>query len=225
MNRLIPLHTQRILGVAILVGLGVAVQPTTGAGWSTGLKLGTLGAGVELAAAPLPSLGLRAGFNYATWKQTVLLDDANVEGRLRWQTIPLLVDWFPGRGGFRLSAGMMINGNRVDLSVSPYDTIEMSGDEYVLESLDGSIRFADTAPYLGIGFGNPTGDPKHWYFSWNLGVLFHGRPIIRAQATAADPRMQDEVDRALREEVESLEDELRSFRLYPVLSIGFSRRF
>ena len=188
-------------------------------------KLGTLGPGLDITAGLGSSISLRAGINHFDMAQSFDLDDADVNGRLRWQTIPFLVDWFPASGGFRLSGGMIINNNRIKISAIPSRSFELSGARYMLESLDGHIRFASRAPYLGIGYGNPAGLEQRWHVAADFGVMFQGRPRVYARAVTAYPPLQEMVDRDLEEERAKFEEDISSFRFYPVMSLGISRRF
>ncbi len=218
-------HRCRTAGLLLGLAFGAAPAFTGAANLAVSGKIGTLGPGLDLIAGLSDRISLRAGLNYFTYKHTVRLDEADVDGRLRLQTLPVLLDWFPTGGGFRFSGGIVWNANRICLSAKPNESMELSGTEYNIERLDGSIEFDALAPYFGIGYGHAGGRAGRWRMAFDLGAMYHGVGTVEAQAVASDPRMQQQVDRDLQQEVDSLQEDLRSFRFYPVLSIGVSYRF
>lgn len=214
--------TMRAAGVATVL---VLLAGSAWAGVGVGFKAGTLGLGGEVTL-PLveSSLNLRAGYNWADLKLNVDLTDAKCEGDIKWQTIPILLDWHPASGGFRISAGPVINNNEVRLTADPKKPLGLNGADFVIESMDGSITFDQVAWYLGIGNGNAAGDGRV-HFVFDLGVMFHGKPTAEATATASDPAAQGALDQALQNEVNDFQKDLDRFILYPVISAGIAFTF
>ena len=60
---------------------------------------------------------------------------------------------------------------------------------------------------------------------FDLGVLYHGRPELEATATASNPDLQDAINSNLQVEVDEAEQDMRSFVVYPVISIGVAFTF
>ncbi|MCK5785870.1 MAG: hypothetical protein KAH54_04835 [Candidatus Sabulitectum sp.] len=141
------------------------------------------------------------------------------------QTVPLLIDWHPGSGGFRLTAGMVINGNKAERSAAPGDTVEVNGTDYVVESLVWTATTNSFSPYLGIGTGNAVDRTSRWHFAWDLGVLFHGKPGMDIEGTALNPAMQSDLEEDIEEEEENLEQDFKDLFVWPVLSFGLSYTF
>ena len=85
-------------------------------------------------------------------------------------------------------------------------------------------------PYLGIGWGNTTRGQRRLYYSFDLGVAFHGSPDVDldVQGIIADVAREEasqELRTFLANEEEKLEDELEDFDIFPVVSFGLSYRF
>lgn len=145
-------------------------------------KIGTLGLGGEVTVDVAKNKNIRFGYNFAAMNITVLMDEAKVEGELRWQTIPLLLDWHPKGGSFRFTGGVMINNNTVDIKADPTDLIELDGTEYRIISMSGKIDFQPVSPYIGLGFGPAPDAVKDdlkgggWSFFCDAGVLYQGPP-------------------------------------------------
>jgi hypothetical protein len=188
-------------------------------------KVGTLGYGGDVTVNLGPWFNVRAGYNTMSYEDETTLDEAEVEGRLDWQTIPLLLDWHPARSGFRISAGAVLNDNEITLSATPTQRIELDGREYRIDRLDGSITFDQVAWYFGIGYGDATAEDGHWHFACDFGVMYHGEPEVEATATASNARVQSALNAALAAEIATYQDDIDSFAFYPVIAVGVSLNF
>ena len=133
--------------------------------------------------------------------------------------------------GFRMTGGLVYNGNKVDVDMKAKSGVEyvVNGTRYTAAqagSINGSVEFKKIAPYLGIGWGNAVAN-KGWGFSADLGVMFQGSPRTGltnsgCQATAA---ICTRLASDLAVEKTKLNDEINSFKTYPVLRVGASYRF
>ena len=141
------------------------------------------------------------------------------------QTIALLIDWHPGGGGFRLTTGMVINGNKMEWSTTPGDTVSINDHDYAVESLTRILSFNSLSPYLGIGTGNAVDRSHRLHFAWDLGVIFHGKPKYEIEGTAFDPSMQGDMNYDMEAEQTNKEDDLKAFIVWPVLTFGLSYTF
>lgn len=187
-------------------------------------KIGTLGYGGDLTLSMGRYLSLRGGYNRMDLEADVTLDEADVRGDLNWQTIPLLLDIHPFANGFRISGGMVQNNNELLLSAAPGETLTFDAGDYVVDGLDGIVKFDKTSYYAGIGFGAATGKDGRWHFSCDLGVMFQGEPQVEATAIATEPAFQGLLDAALEIELDEYRDDIEFLRYYPVVSIGISLR-
>jgi hypothetical protein len=212
-----------IIGVAaaVLLAAGSVRAGTLGAG----LRIGTLGGGGDLTVNLGSKLNFRAGAGFFSYDDTVELDEATVDGELNLQTIPLLLDWHPAASGFRVSGGVVLNENEVDMSATPGDELNLQDRDFVVQGLDGRLTFDDVAPYLGIGYGDAVGDGGRVRFSCDFGLMYHGEPAVSATAVAQDPAVQDELNQALQAEVEEFEEDISGFVIYPVVNVGLSFAF
>lgn len=102
----------------IATGIAVAgllsASSAYGEGVSVGVKAGTLGAGVELEAQMTQTLSGRLGLNYFSYSYDGTEDDIKYDFDATLQTVGALLDWHPFSNGFRISAGVMINGNELE---------------------------------------------------------------------------------------------------------------
>ncbi len=93
-------------------------------------------------------------------------------------------------------------------------------------SFDAQVDFKKGAPYFGIGYGRAIN--SGWSLILDLGVLFQGSARSRIDATcgAATPALtcnQMKSDAAA--EQSKLDDSLRNYKYYPVLSLGLAYTF
>jgi len=209
------------LATVVTISLAGTVQAGT---VGVTAKVGTLGFGGDVTLPVISNVNVRAGYNGADLKVNVDLDQATCEGDFKWSSIPILLDWHPAGGEFRLSAGVIINNNEVGLSATPKENFELNGTDYSITGLDGSITFNQVAAYVGIGSGNAVGDGRV-HFAFDLGVMFQGKPKAEATATAANPALQSALNADLQVEVNDFQKDLDSFIIYPVLSMGISFTF
>ena len=208
------------------------------AGVGVSAKIGTLGPGVDLTVGLSSQFNARVGLNYFTYTYDDfdLGSDDNENGgepqdigkataKLRLQTVAFLCDWHPWENAFRLTAGAMLDNNKLEMTAEMDKSIDINDHEYRLSHFDGQVSFRNVAPYAGIGVGNAASQNGHWHFAFDLGVLFTGAAEIDLSATASDPAIQQALDADLAAEKAKLEDDAEKFQLWPVLSFGLSYAF
>jgi hypothetical protein len=158
--------------------------------------------------------------------------DIQYDMKLKLQTASLLGDWFPFANNFRISLGAMFNGNKLTMKGQPSGgTFRINDQIYTaaeVGSLDAKVDFNKAAPYFGIGYGRPINSGLSLIF--DLGVMFQGNPKSKIDVncgTAApqgSPRCTQLQNDAKGEESQ-LDDSLRSFKYYPVISLGLAYTF
>lgn len=220
-------------GLALLPTAAVAQDEPSGHRHALGAKLGTTGLGLEYgyAHATYPKYGLRANVNFGTYSRTETWNGIEVEGDLKFSSLMLLADAHPFANGFRVSAGLMVNNNKVEGSGRPVDpTFSINGTTYpasALDRLDGELRFQYPSPYFGIGWGAaPTGTPG-LFFSFDFGVLYQRASVTleaRCGATlsAVDcARLQSDASA----QAAKFRSDAVGYRMFPVLTFGGGYRF
>jgi hypothetical protein len=192
-------------------------------------KIGTLGYGAELNIAFSDNFGARLGYNALTYNYNTDRSSVNYDSKLQLKTVSILADWYPAAGSFRASGGLVYNNNQANLTGVPTSgTFTINGATYNatdVASLKGTVSFANVAPYLGIGWGNPVQNGKGWGMVTDIGVLFQGSPKTTLVATCGPtlvglPCTQLQNDTAA--ENAQLQSDLSNFKWWPVASIGIS---
>ena len=217
----------------VLVGGTVALSATSAlAAVGATLKVGTLGVGADMTIEISKKLNARANLNYFSYGKTITDDEAEdgsgggtIKPKLNLLTVGAILDWHPWAQGFRVSAGLYMNNNKLDLTAETSDTVDINEHEYSVSDLGGKVDFNSLAPYFGIGYGNAVQANGHWHFSFDIGALFSGAPHAALWATASDPALQSQLDADIAVEVKDIEDELEVFSIHPVVSLGVSYLF
>lgn len=217
---------------AVVLVLGTVGRGATAAQAAVGmtLKVGSLGVGADMTVGLHERLNARANVNYFSYGTAFEEDSGNggsatIEPKLKLLSFGGLLDWHPWAQGFRISAGLYLNRNKLDLAAETSETVEINDREYSLSDLGGKVEFNSLSPYLGLGYGNAAGADGHWHFSFDIGALFQGSPQIDLRATASDPAVQALLEADIVAEEKRLEDDLGAITVYPVVSFGVSYRF
>ncbi|MBU1424667.1 MAG: hypothetical protein KKH12_12245 [Gammaproteobacteria bacterium] len=220
----------KILVVALC---GVFATAAQAEGVGVYVNGGTTGFGLGVAGNLSESVTGRIGFN--TWSKTVTQNDSdgNYNLDLKLQTINLLADWYPFSGTFRTTLGLVSNGNKATVTATPSagGTYEFNNHIYTASefgSYTGEMKFNSTAPYLGVGWGNPVARDKTWGFVMDLGVMFQGSPKVTSTATCG-PALNVTDCQIFQNDVAAstatLEEDTKDFKYWPVISIGVSYHF
>ncbi len=218
-----------IVCLLTLTGMGTAFAAAGDV--QVALKGGTLGIGAEVGIGLTDSLVLRGGANYLKFSFDSTIDqvDYNMEPELKNGS--LLLDWHPFANGFRLTGGVYLNDNEInvdgtyrkDLIPSQYQQYAYLTDQVHVK---GTVDFNTVAPYAGLGWASNHGG-KGWGVAFDIGVMFQGEPNV-SDLHAESPfggENQSEVIRFLDEQKKAIEDDLNEFRYYPVASLTLKYNF
>ncbi len=194
---------------------------------SVAAKVSTLGLGGEGEYSISDSIGIRAGFNYYTYSFSSTEGGINYSFDLNLMSVPILVDYHPFKGGFRLTGGAMFNGNNFEGNANYGVSIDIGGTTYTAADVGvvtTDIEFDSFAPYVGIGWDTTFGDEGGFGFSCDVGALFQGEPDVSLSTTgllSADPGFLAD----LAAEEEELQNSGDNCTICPVLSVGINSRF
>lgn len=195
-------------------------------------KAGTLGLGVDGVVEIIPHLNGRVGIGDLGIDVEVSSDRIDYDGDVNLGGIPLLLDWYPAKNGFRVTGGLVINNNEIDLDAEGLDsdrTVRIGDREFTVSDvgdLEGEVEFNDIAPYIGIGFGNPVKPGRQWGFTVDIGIMFQGAGDVSIEATNASQAALDlGLNEQLEREEDDIQDEVDNFQVYPILQIGVTYQF
>jgi len=214
--------------LAVAAGLGLALSvPAARADIGINPRVGLLGYGIELSAGVNDKLSVGLGLNNARRKRQDNSEGVDYEFDFRLRSAELLANYHPMGGAFRLRGGVLFNQNEFLLTGRPdaSGTFNFNGMTYnasQVGSLTGKLSFNRSAPYLGLGWGNrPNGS---WGLTFDLGAVYQGKPKLSLEATggiAPPPSLAADLEAERRQ----AEEDLSSFKWYPVLQLGLYFRF
>ena len=189
----------------------------------------TLGLGAGITAGLTEQVNVRGTFNTFTYDYDDEVSDIDYDIDLELGSVGLVLDWHPGGGRFRVSAGAFANDNEANGTGQPSGPFVEIGDGIFPASevgtLEADLTFDDFAPYVGIGWGNAVRRERRLGVSIDVGLLFQGDPRVDFRSVGANPLLQDEIDAQIAAEEADIEDEVNEYDLYPLVSVGLSYRF
>lgn len=196
-----------------------------------GAKVGTVGPGLEYTYSytEFPQFGFRANLNYGTYSRRKTEGNIGYYGRAEFNSLMLLADAHPFRNGFRITAGVMFNDNRVVASGTPVgDPVRFRNVDYPAAGVDnvrGEVSVQPVAPYFGFGWGVAPSVRGKIYWSFDLGVMYQ-RPDVTLDTTCRAPANCAQLVADLRAEERELRADLIKYgRMYPILTFGVGYRF
>lgn len=181
-----------------------------------GLKIGTTGIGGDVAMSVFPLVDARIGWAGGSLSRSYSTSGASYDGKMKLNNLNALLDFHPLGPTFRLTGGVILNDNKYDATGTPSNGLA--------GSYSASVKGNSAAPYLGVGWGRVAGMGINWYA--DLGAMFMGSPKATITANCAAPGAGcTALQNQAAAEQSALQDKINSFKVYPVLSIGFTIGF
>jgi hypothetical protein len=211
------------IGVASAMLLMLSLpQIATADDFSTGVKVSTLGPGLEFETRLSENFGIRAGANYLPITVSVTADDIDYDADFSWKTVSVMADIYPFSGIFRITGGLFYNGNDVDVSGTPSDNVNIGNHTYTpaqVGTISGSLGFNTLAPYAGIGWSGGDTTSGNWTISFDLGVMFQGSATVDELSASGLLGSNATFVNDLNQEKADLEDEMEPYQYYPVVAV------
>lgn len=227
----------RLVIAAILFSVSTAVaqaQEGDDARLKAGITAGTLGIGPEISYRFSERLGIRGNVTFLSIGHDIDSDDITYDGKVKLQSGGVMLDAYPFGGGFRVSGGLRINGNKARGIASPNSgtSYTINGTTYSAADI-GTLR-ADTdiknvAPALTLGYGG--GLSSGLVFGIEAGALFQGSAKIKPLtftgvcAGASPPPTCATLSADLDAERRSVNDDIDGYKVYPILQLSVGYRF
>ena len=243
-----------VFAAGALALAGSAVAKDDGATLGVSLEASTLGAGISLGMPVGQRFNLRGVYHAYTYELDEIEDaesGATYDGELDLSSAGLMVDFHPFKGAFRITAGFASNGNQINLAgvASPGSTYEVGNCTFESDPsdplrIDGTVEFASSAPYVGIGWGGNLHADSGFFMTLDLGVLMSGSPdtSLRGQGSArntnagqvaecgstityTDVSSYPEFQQAVQDAEDDVNEETKDYELWPNVAIGVGWRF
>ena len=208
-----------------------------------GVKVSTLGAGIEAALPVFAKVNLRGGINIFQYDRTFTQDGIHYTGQLHFRSGEAHFDWYPF-GGFHVSPGVMFyNGNQLtaNASVPGGQNFTLSGTTYKSDPTmpvggTGKLDFVKVSPTIMLGVGNliPRSG-RHYSFLFEVGGAYQGSARVGLNFTGNvcdpttglacisvnDPTVQANVQA----QQQKIRNDINPYRFFPVVSLGVGFNF
>ena len=208
-----------------------------------GLKVSTLGAGIEAAVPLAGKVNLRGGVNIFQYSRGLTNDGIHYDGQLKFRSGEAHLDWFL-IGGFHVSPGVLFyNGNQLtaNASVPGGQTFTIGGTGYQSDTVTpvtgtGKLDFVKVSPTIMVGFGNliPRSG-RHYSFLFEVGGAYQGSARValnlagnvcatdgtNCRPVASDPTVQANVQL----QQQKIRNKINPYRFFPVISLGVGFNF
>jgi hypothetical protein len=190
--------------------------------FSVGITAGSLGIGPEVGFRFSDYVGVRGNATLLSVSHDIDSGNINYDGKVKLKSGGAMVDFYPFKGGFRISGGVRINGNEARAIATPTGTVTVGNTSYPASAV-GTLRtetdIKNVAPALTLGYGG--GLSKGLVFGVEAGALFQGSVKIKpitytgSAISAAD----------LEAERRDIQDDIDGYKVYPILQLTLGYRF
>jgi hypothetical protein len=211
---------KRILFAAVMA----AISAPAVAGTGVDVHVSTLGYGLDVAFPVTDTVVARVGMNQ--FKKSINTSSGGLDytGDFKLSSFGLLADWHLFNGVTHLTAGLMANGNKLNLAATATGgSYTINGKSYTaadIGTMTTKVEFSKTVPYLGFGWGGQVKN-SGFYFNSDLGILFQGSPKATITSTSATPQ----ASAAISDAQTQLNEDLKNYKYYPVISFGIGYAF
>jgi hypothetical protein len=208
--------------------------------WAIGFRASTLGLGAEFATPLARRINLRSSFNLFAFNDPYSMDGLNYDARMHLQSSQTTLDWFVG--SFHISPGFLYLRNSMTASVfvGPGKTFVL-GTQTFLNSVDDPVTgssyviFPRTiAPLLLFGYGNLL--PRHGErlsLPVEVGVAYTGAAQINVDLNGTacvtngcvNFSQNADAQKFLKQEIQILNEDLKHYPVFPIVSLGLAYRF
>lgn len=206
-----------------IIALGLCNAPAfADIGLAVGVKGGTLGGGVELSKSLWGPFALRLAMNKFTYNLKDSIPDKDMKYNMdidlsSWSAI---LDYHPWHGVFRLSGGLINNGNNFVSTIESTKNYTAGGRTFTAEdqgTLTATIDWDPMVPYVGIGWGDSTEKGKFFGVNVDFGAMFQNSPNVTLEGTNMMEAMESEAPKIAKH--------LEGAKTWIVASLGFSFNF
>lgn len=208
-----------------------------------GVKISTLGVGIEGDTPLIHKFNLRAGFNMFRYSRPITNDGIQYQGSLRFQSVEAHLDYY-FLGPLHVSPGVLLyNGNQLSATatVPGGQTFSFGGTSYQSSATSpvtgsGIIDFVRVSPSIMLGVGTLVPrNGRHFGYMAQIGMAYMGPANVvlnmagsvcdttgaNCRTIASDPTVQANIQ----SQQNKIQNDIYPYRFYPVLSVSFGYRF
>jgi len=230
----------------LLAGVSYGQKGDSGS-FGIGVKGSLLGGGVEAAARVTHHINVRGGFNMFSYSRDFTKDQATYNGQLSFKTVEGHLDFFPFAGKFHVSPGVLAYvGDPItaNATFSTTNSFTLGGHTYWSDpnapaTGNGKIDFNRASPMATFGWGNlvPRNASKHFSVPVEFGVAFQGSPKATlnvagnlcteqgVESSCSPAATTPTIQTNIVSEQNKINNSMKFFKMYPIISVGFGYKF
>jgi hypothetical protein len=208
-----------------------------------GAKLGSLGWGGQIATPLTRWMTLRGGADFFNFGYGLTSDGTNYYASLHMKSGTVQADVYPFRRvSFHVSPGVLIfkSNAAANMNVPGGSTFTENDVDYTSDPNDpvngsGTVVFQRSVmPALTIGFGNmiTRRENKHWSMPFEIGAAYTGHYALginlsgsACQQGVCQSVNQPSIQQNVVQQQNKINEELKHFQIYPILTTGVAYRF
>ncbi len=217
------MRMQKSVALAAFLGVAAGLPAPLHAQVGIAARASTLGAGAELSYRLSKLVGVRVAGNLLEFSRDATIDNIDYHITPHFENGTAIVDLYPLGGAFHVSGGLLLNRNEGRMVARLNENLEIGGQTYTpseVGSLEGTVSFQKSAPYLGVGFGGR----GRFALLFDLGVGITGTPRVSLVGTTPLTGAQKvEFDARVAQEQADVRAEIdgKSYlKFHPVVSFG-----
>ncbi|MHB1587875.1 MAG: hypothetical protein ACYCRH_08160 [Acidiferrobacteraceae bacterium] len=220
-------------GLVVALSLSLVAAPARARTIGLTADAGTMGFGLNVGTQLIQNtLDLRTGYTHFGLSRSGTYNKSGTtlpySGHVGLGGIPILLDWFPFHGAFRLTAGVFDNQAEVNANATPApgSTVQINGDTYTASqvgTLTGRIDYRKMSPYLGLGWGNLAPRGHGFVYNVDLGVLFTGSPQV--SLNASNPGNNATLASDVAAAQATAQSDANKVSVWPMLQVGLGYAF
>lgn len=209
-----------------------STTPDSSSNFATSINIGTLGIGASIFYKINDSFQVRGLVGSSPLSQEIEQEDLVLDSKISGTHLGAVIDYYPFKEDFRLFAGYLHYGNKLEFrAVTDDGILVVSGEEYdtssEVESITGEITTPTAAGIFGIGWGNPILANKKLGFMFDMGVVLLNGSTVDMEAKcypnaltchALQTNVADE-EAKLQEKVNDV------YKFWPYLNLAMSYHF
>jgi hypothetical protein len=217
---------RKLVLITVATGALLGVN-TANAEFQFGGRLGFAGIGIEATQRFSPDFAARINLTGLRYNlDDLTLDDVDYDIEQSLAIGSLLLDWHPGSGIFRLTAGAAYYNSIFDMTARPAATTsyQIGNTSYTgaeIGTLNGKVEYRKLTPYVGMGWDFMAKKKSGLGVSVDVGVIFRGEPDDVTLTASGGSATITSANLAL--EAQNVKDD--SLTYHPVVSAGLYYRF
>lgn len=227
-----PASRSRLLqaiAFATFAASAAAAHADDGTHVGVALTAGLSGIGADLGVNINDYLGVRATVSDFSISRTGNYGTSvGWDAKLKLFQAGALLDVYPFAGVFRLSAGVVQDGNKFSLNGQPSSgTYTFNGNTYQASNISNAsavVEWSKAVPYVGLGWGNLAGS-RGFHFTTDIGALITGKPTSTLTATCTGAGACTTFNTDIAAEQTKLQNDVHNVTFWPVIRFGIGYAF